>query len=58
MTSMTLVSGTFAKYTSEISGSDTGTVAKWARKIGNNTGSRASLRLNADGGCSLASGSG
>jgi hypothetical protein len=34
MTSMTLVSGTFAKYTSEISGTATGTVAKWAWTIG------------------------
>ncbi len=34
MTSMTLVSGTFAKYTSEISGTATATVAKWKWTIG------------------------
>ena len=46
MTSMTLVSGTFAKYTSEISGSDTATVAKWAWKIGNEDITTAALATN------------
>lgn len=37
MASMMLVSGTYAKYTSEIAGSDSVSVAKWAWEIGNDT---------------------
>lgn len=41
--SLTLVSGTFAKYTSTVTGKDSAAVAKWAFKYGNNEGALTDL---------------
>ena len=38
MITLMIVSGTFAKYTSSATGSDTATVAKWSIKVGSGDG--------------------
>ena len=43
--SLTLVSGTFAKYTSTVTGKDSAAVAKWAFKYGNNEGALTDIDL-------------
>lgn len=43
--SLTLVSGTFAKYTSTVTGKDSAAVAKWAFQYGNNEGALTDIDL-------------
>lgn len=43
--SLTLVSGTFAKYTSTVTGKDSAAVAKWAFQYGNNEGALTNIDL-------------
>lgn len=43
--SLTLVSGTFAKYTSTVTGKDSAAVAKWAFRYGNNEGALTDIDL-------------
>lgn len=46
---MTMLSGTFAKYTSTVTGTATATVAKWSFKVNNNDSTTQTFSLTADG---------